>query len=74
LQTASSDLLVAIGKKYVKEVFNQLQKNFVPGQLPHLFVLKTMANLAEVNPNLLSILVPVFLIELLIVKADFCRI
>jgi hypothetical protein len=56
LQTASSDLLVAIGKKYVKEVFNQLQKNFVPGQLPHLFVLKTMANLAEVNGIYLKII------------------
>jgi hypothetical protein len=51
LQTASSDLLVIIGKKYVKEVFQQLQKNFIPGQLPHLFVLKTMANLAEANRN-----------------------
>lgn len=52
MQTASSDLLVMIGKKYVKEVFQQLQKNFIPGQLPHLFVLKTMANLAEANRNI----------------------
>ena len=52
MQTASSDLLVMIGKKYVKELFQQLQKNFIPGQLPHLFVLKTMANLAEANRNI----------------------
>ena len=45
-------MLVMIGKKYVKEVFQQLQKNFIPGQLPHLFVLKTMANLAEANRNI----------------------
>ena len=53
LQTSASNLIVAIGKKYVKEVFTQLQKNFVAGHLPHLYVLKTMANLAEINRKLL---------------------
>jgi hypothetical protein len=51
LQTSASDLLVAIGIKYVKEVFTELKKNFTPGQLTHVFVLNTMANLAEVNRN-----------------------
>lgn len=53
LQTAASNLLVAIGKQYVKQVFGQLQKNFVAGQLPHLFVVNTMAYLAEVNRKLI---------------------
>ena len=52
IQNASSLLLVAIGKRFVKEVFDQLQKNFTPGQLPHLFVITTMANLAEANRNI----------------------
>lgn len=51
LQTSASNLLVAIGKKYVKEVFDELQKNFNPGTLPHLFVINTMAYLAEANRN-----------------------
>jgi hypothetical protein len=34
----------------------------------------TGANLAEIDPHLLSVLVRVLLIELLIVKSDFCRI
>ena len=49
LQSSASNLLVAIGKKYVKEVFGQLQKHFNPGQLPNLFIINTMANLAEIN-------------------------
>jgi hypothetical protein len=49
LQTSASNLLVAIGKNFVKEVFGQLQKNFNPGQLPHIFVINTMAYLAEIN-------------------------
>jgi hypothetical protein len=53
IQNAASLLLVAIGKRFVKEVFNQLQKNFTPGQLPHLFVITTMANLTEANRKIL---------------------
>ncbi|CAF0812872.1 unnamed protein product [Brachionus calyciflorus] len=61
LQTSASNLLGAIGSKFVKEVFSQLQKNFNPGTLPHLFIISTMAYLAEVNPygvvpNLTSVL------------------
>ena len=36
----------------MKDVFTELKKNFTPGQLTHVFVLNTMANLAEVNRNL----------------------
>ena len=49
VQTAASNLLVVIGIKYVKQVFNELLKQFNPGVLPNLFILNTMANLAEVN-------------------------
>lgn len=49
VQEAASDLLVSIGKRRVREVFEQLKTNFKPGQLPNIFVLNTMANLAEVN-------------------------
>ncbi len=50
LQESASRLLVAIGQKYVDEVFKQLQKLFSPGKLPHLYVVNTMADLAEANP------------------------
>lgn len=49
LQEAASRLLVAIGQKYVNEVFGQLQKFLNPGKLPHLYILKTMGDLAETN-------------------------
>ena len=49
LESTASRLLVAIGKKFVNEVFQNLQKHFNPGQLPHLFILNTMAYLAEIN-------------------------
>jgi len=50
LQESASHLLVAIGHRYVDEVFSQLQKLFSPGKLPHLYVVNTMADLAEANP------------------------
>ena len=61
LQESASRLLVAIGQRYVDEVFGQLQKLFSPGKLPHLYVVNTMADLAEANPfgvvpNLMDVL------------------
>ena len=61
IQTAASNLLVAVGQRYVNEVFDQLKNHFHPGQLPQIYILNTMANLAEVNafgvvPNLTSVL------------------
>ncbi len=49
IQTAASALLVAIGIKYVNHVYAALLQQFNPGALPHLYILTTMANLAEVN-------------------------
>ena len=49
LQESSSHLLVAIGERYINEVFQQLQQHFTPGKLPHLYVVNTMADLAEIN-------------------------
>ncbi len=49
IQAAASSVLVTIGVKYVKHVYTELLKQFHPGALPHLFILNTMANLAEVN-------------------------
>jgi hypothetical protein len=46
---AASSLLVTIGIKYVNHVYTTLLKQFNPGALPHLYILTTMANLAEVN-------------------------
>jgi hypothetical protein len=51
LMTSSSNLLVAIGKKYSTQVFNHLLKSFQAGVLPHLFIINTFANLAEINRN-----------------------
>ena len=49
LQKSTSSILVSIGKKHIKEVFTELQKNNMPGQLPHLYTIITLAQLAEVN-------------------------
>lgn len=49
LQESASHLLVAIGQKYVDEVFGELKKFFTPGKITHLFVINTMAALAEIN-------------------------
>ena len=49
LQEAASRLLVSIGQRYVDEVFVQMQKFLNPGKLPHLYILKTMGDLAETN-------------------------
>ena len=47
MQNAAHALLVAIGQRFVKLVFDQLEKNLSPVILPHLSVLNTMASLAE---------------------------
>ena len=50
-----------MGQRFVNEVFDQLKVHFNPGQLPQIYILNTMANLAEANafgvvPNLTSVL------------------
>ncbi|XP_045880235.1 maestro heat-like repeat-containing protein family member 1 isoform X4 [Meles meles] len=60
-QRAASDVLVAVGKRFVGTVMEELLSKFQPGALPHCFVVRTLANLAASNvfgmvPFLMSIL------------------
>lgn len=60
-QQAASDVLVAVGRRFVGKVMELLLSKFQPGALPHYFVVQTLANLAASNvfgmvPFLTSIL------------------
>ncbi|XP_022357822.1 maestro heat-like repeat-containing protein family member 1 isoform X6 [Enhydra lutris kenyoni] len=60
-QRAASDVLVAVGKRFVGTVMEELLSKFQPGALPHCSVVQTLANLAASNvfgmvPFLTSIL------------------
>ncbi|XP_044930042.1 maestro heat-like repeat-containing protein family member 1 isoform X3 [Mustela putorius furo] len=60
-QRAASDVLVAVGKRFVSTVMEELLSKFQPGALPHCSVVQTLANLAASNvfgmvPFLTSIL------------------
>ncbi|XP_074645058.1 maestro heat-like repeat-containing protein family member 1 [Tubulanus polymorphus] len=48
-QTAASGVLVAMGKRYIIQVMEELLKKLVPGTLPHFFVIQTLGNLATSN-------------------------
>ena len=48
-QTAASDLIVSVGKKFKHEVMSELLENLVPGTLPHYFVILTLANFAQAD-------------------------
>ncbi|XP_030872881.1 maestro heat-like repeat-containing protein family member 1 [Leptonychotes weddellii] len=60
-QQASSNVLVAVGKRFIGKVMEELLSKFQPGALPHYFVVQTLASLAASNvfgmvPFLTSIL------------------
>ncbi|EFB17016.1 hypothetical protein PANDA_011080, partial [Ailuropoda melanoleuca] len=60
-QQAASSVLVAVGKRFIGKVMEELLSKFQPGALPHYFVVQTLANLAASNvfgmvPFLTSIL------------------
>ncbi|XP_044100710.1 maestro heat-like repeat-containing protein family member 1 isoform X4 [Neovison vison] len=60
-QRAASDVLVAVGKRFVGTVMEELLSKFQPGALPHCSVVQTLASLAASNvfgmvPFLTSIL------------------
>ncbi|NXF73663.1 MROH1 protein, partial [Sclerurus mexicanus] len=62
-QRAASEVLVALGRRFVNRVMEELLGKFQPGILPHFFVLHTLADLAAANvfgmvPFLSSILGP----------------
>lgn len=48
-QRAASDVLVAVGKRFVGTVMEELLSKFQPGALPHCSVVQTLASLAASN-------------------------
>ncbi|KAM8786647.1 maestro heat-like repeat-containing protein family member 1 isoform 1-T1 [Rhynchonycteris naso] len=48
-QQAASSVLVAVGKRFVGMVMEEMLSKFQPGVLPHCFVLQTLANLSISN-------------------------
>ncbi|NWR96029.1 MROH1 protein, partial [Furnarius figulus] len=48
-QEAASAVLVALGRRFINRVMEELLGKFQPGILPHYFVLHTFANLATAN-------------------------
>ncbi|XP_015273984.1 PREDICTED: maestro heat-like repeat-containing protein family member 1 [Gekko japonicus] len=60
-QQAASNVLVAVGRRFVNKVMEEVLTKFQPGVLPHYFVVRTFANLSVANvfgmvPFLTSIL------------------
>ncbi|XP_059971564.1 maestro heat-like repeat-containing protein family member 1 isoform X2 [Mesoplodon densirostris] len=60
-QQAASTVLVAVGKRFISSVMEEMLSKFQPGVLPHHFVVQTLANLSVSNvfgmvPFLTSIL------------------
>ncbi|XP_007464667.1 PREDICTED: maestro heat-like repeat-containing protein family member 1 [Lipotes vexillifer] len=60
-QQAASNVLVALGKRFISSVMEEMLSKFQPGVLPHHFVVQTLANLSVSNvfgmvPFLTSIL------------------
>lgn len=48
-QQAASNVLVALGKRFVGKVMEEMLSKFQPGILPHYFVVQTLANLSVSN-------------------------
>uniref|UniRef100_A0A4W3GQV8 Maestro heat-like repeat-containing protein family member 1 n=1 Tax=Callorhinchus milii TaxID=7868 RepID=A0A4W3GQV8_CALMI len=48
-QEAASNLLVALGCRFINEVMEEILQKFQPGILPHFFVVRTLANLSVAN-------------------------
>ncbi|KAL5467301.1 hypothetical protein EMCRGX_G031509 [Ephydatia muelleri] len=48
-QEAASKLLITLGLRYAKLVFQELITKFQPGVIPHYFVLQTLGHLATTN-------------------------
>jgi len=49
-QGQASSVLVALGRRYPKQIVDRLLQLFGPGEVPHYFVVKTLADLAIANP------------------------
>ncbi|NWI65346.1 MROH1 protein, partial [Todus mexicanus] len=48
-QQAASDVLVAVGQRFINKVMEEVLTKFQPGILPHYFVVQTFANLSVSN-------------------------
>uniref|UniRef100_A0A674P4S4 Maestro heat-like repeat family member 1 n=1 Tax=Takifugu rubripes TaxID=31033 RepID=A0A674P4S4_TAKRU len=48
-QQAASNILVAVGKKHINDIMEEILSKFQPGLLPHFFVVKTLASLSDSN-------------------------
>uniref|UniRef100_A0A672KCE1 Maestro heat-like repeat family member 1 n=1 Tax=Sinocyclocheilus grahami TaxID=75366 RepID=A0A672KCE1_SINGR len=48
-QQAASNILVAVGNKYINDIMEEILRKFQPGVLPHFFVVQTLANLSDSN-------------------------
>ncbi|XP_027005038.2 maestro heat-like repeat-containing protein family member 1 isoform X1 [Tachysurus fulvidraco] len=48
-QQTASDILVAVGNKYINEIMEDILGKFQPGVLPHYFVVQTLASLSDSN-------------------------
>uniref|UniRef100_A0A8C2DLR9 Maestro heat-like repeat family member 1 n=1 Tax=Cyprinus carpio TaxID=7962 RepID=A0A8C2DLR9_CYPCA len=48
-QQAASNILVAVGNKYINDIMEEILGKFQPGVLPHFFVIQTLANLSDSN-------------------------
>uniref|UniRef100_A0A8C2Y958 Maestro heat like repeat family member 1 n=1 Tax=Coturnix japonica TaxID=93934 RepID=A0A8C2Y958_COTJA len=48
-QQAASNVLVAVGQRFINKVMEEVLTKFQPGILPHYFVMQTFANLAVSN-------------------------
>ncbi|KAM3873621.1 maestro heat-like repeat-containing protein family member 1 [Diretmus argenteus] len=48
-QKAASNILVAVGHKYINDIMEEILSKFQPGVLPHFFVVQTLANLSDSN-------------------------
>ncbi|XP_066480065.1 maestro heat-like repeat-containing protein family member 1 isoform X2 [Tiliqua scincoides] len=48
-QQAASSVLVAVGRRFINKVMEEVLTKFQPGVLPHYFVVQTFANLSVTN-------------------------
>lgn len=48
-QQTASNILVAIGNKYINEIMEDILGKFQPGVLPHYYVVQTLASLSDSN-------------------------
>ncbi|KAM4029121.1 maestro heat-like repeat-containing protein family member 1 isoform 2-T2 [Anomaloglossus baeobatrachus] len=48
-QQAASNVLVAVGRRFINSVMEEILLKFQPGILPHFFVMQTLANLSLAN-------------------------